>query len=201
MGQDRRVKRTKGALEKAFLELLQQSRFQDITIHAICRRADYTRGAFYSHFTSKEDLVRQIIEHRVQALCSILTEPCLARRQLDADSLHAAALALFDHIYSHRIFYGLLKHPDFQLLLQDKLATMFIQHFLVDSSADAGHMNIEKELKAYHLAYATLGTIHCWLDQHFRFSSQYMAEELVSIATTPLIRVEQSSSGFKGALL
>lgn len=188
--QDRRVKRTKKALETAFLELIHEKDYQDITIFAICGKADYTRSAFYSHFDSKEDLIHKIIEHRVGALRNVLKEPYLVIRQMEINMFYSATLMLFDHIYTNRDFYQLVKHTDFKLMLQEKILKMFIHHFLFDISFDYSDrtLNIEKEIKAYHLAYATFGVIQYWINQEFRFSSQYMAEELMRITTTPLLR-------------
>ncbi|WP_422122413.1 TetR/AcrR family transcriptional regulator [Planococcus sp. X10-3] len=200
MTQDRRVKRTKRAFERAFLELMHEKNYQDITIHAICRKADYTRGAFYNHFNSKEDMIHKTIEHRVEALWIVLKNPYLTNRQLEIDMYHPAALLLFDHIYSNRDFYQLIKHPDFKLILQEKMVNMFIHHFLFDLSFEYADstQTIEKEIKAYHLAYATLGVISYWIDQKFRFSSQYMAEELMRITTTPMFRANYKVREFEG---
>lgn len=190
MTQDRRVKRTKKALETAFLELIHEEDYRNITIFAICGKADYTRSAFYSHFNSKEDLIQKIIEHRVGSLRNVLKDPYLVTRQMEIDMFYPATLMLFDHIYNNRDFYQLMKNPDFKLILQENMLKMFIHHFLFDISFEYGDrtLNIEKEIKAYHLAYATLGVIHYWIDQEFRFSSQYMAEELMRITTTPMLR-------------
>ncbi|MGM0898526.1 MAG: TetR/AcrR family transcriptional regulator [Bacillota bacterium] len=198
MTQDRRVLRTKKALETAFLDLIHVGSYQDITILAICEKADYTRGAFYSHFNSKEDLFHQIIEHRLETLLKELKGPYMANRQLlKTDMLHPAALVLFDHIYNNRNFYQLLQHPAFKQLLQEKLVNKLIHHFLFDLSFEYPENTppIEQEIKAYHLAYATLGVIYYWIDQEFRFSSQYMAEELMKIATTPLFSAHYSAAG------
>lgn len=200
MAQDRRVKRTKDALEKAFLELIHDENVENISILAICGKADYTRSAFYSHFNSKQDLIHQIIEHRIHALRNVLKDPYRISRQMDIDLFHPAALILFDHIYSHRKFYQLMQHSDFKLMLQDKLVKMFIHHFLYDLSfeyADS-NQNIEKEIKAYHLAYATIGVIHYWIEQQFRYSSQYMAEELMRIITTPMYRAHWTAEELHG---
>lgn len=184
----------------AFLELIHEVDVGDITIHALCKKANYTRSAFYSHFNSKEDLIHQIIEHHVQTLRNVLEDPYRINRRLDSDSFYPAALLLFDHIYSNRNFYRLIQHPDFQLLLQDKLMKMFIHHFQFDLHFEYAGSNqlIEKEIKAYHLAYATLGVIHCWIDQQFRFSSQYMAEEVMRITTTPLFCAHYTAGELQG---
>jgi AcrR family transcriptional regulator len=187
---DRRVRRTKKALETAFLELMQDGDYQHVTILAICGKADYTRGAFYKHFNSKEDLFHQMTEDRLGSLLKALKEPYATTKQLEINLIHPAALNLFDHIYVNRDFYQLITHPDFKLVLQERMVKMLINHFLHDFSfeyAECSHL-FEEKIKAYHLAYATLGVVLYWIEQDFCFSSHYMAKELMWITTTPMCR-------------
>ncbi|HSI66761.1 MAG TPA: TetR/AcrR family transcriptional regulator [Planococcus sp. (in: firmicutes)] len=197
---DRRVRRTKKALETAFLELMHEGSYQRITILAICEKADYTRGAFYKHYNSKEDLLHQITENRIGSLLKALKEPYATTKQLEISLIHPAALKLFDHIYLNRDFYQLIKHPDFKLVLQERMVKMFIHHFLNDLNFEyADHSRrIEEKIKAYHLAYATFGVVLYWIEQDFRFSSHYMAKELMWITTTPMFRATFSPGEFQG---
>ena len=52
---DRRVKRTRNLLGNALLELVQEKKFEQITIQDITDRADLNRATFYLHYGSKED--------------------------------------------------------------------------------------------------------------------------------------------------
>ena len=54
---DRRVQRTRRRLKEALLQLIEERGYDDITIEAITERADVGRSTFYSHFTSKEELL------------------------------------------------------------------------------------------------------------------------------------------------
>ena len=51
--EDLRVIKTKKALSKAFLKLLSEKSFEDITVNELCERADIRRATFYKHFTDK----------------------------------------------------------------------------------------------------------------------------------------------------
>lgn len=66
---DRRQKKTRNAIYKAFSELIQEKNYADITIQDIIDRADIGRSTFYAHFQTKnellEDLCSQIFEHVV----------------------------------------------------------------------------------------------------------------------------------------
>ena len=51
--EDLRVKKTKKALSEAFLELLSQKKFDEITINELCEKADVRRATFYKHYSDK----------------------------------------------------------------------------------------------------------------------------------------------------
>ena len=53
---DRRSQHTTRNLTHAMVELIQEKRFDDITVQNVIERADVGRATFYSHFTGKEDL-------------------------------------------------------------------------------------------------------------------------------------------------
>ena len=54
---DRRVRRTHRRLKEALLELIEERDYERVTIEDITERADVARSTFYSHFSSKEELL------------------------------------------------------------------------------------------------------------------------------------------------
>jgi AcrR family transcriptional regulator len=59
---DRRVRRTRRALQKALISLILEKGFDSVTIEEITDRADLGRTTFYLHFKDKEDLLMQAID-------------------------------------------------------------------------------------------------------------------------------------------
>lgn len=55
---DRRVLKTQGALQAAFLELLLDREYETLKIEDIVERANVARSTFYQHFRTKNDLLR-----------------------------------------------------------------------------------------------------------------------------------------------
>src|SRR5215207_8703397 len=55
--EDRRSKRTRQLLSGAFMELMQEKRYDTITVQDILDRANIGRSTFYAHYTDKEDLL------------------------------------------------------------------------------------------------------------------------------------------------
>ncbi|KAF6626182.1 TetR/AcrR family transcriptional regulator [Paenibacillus sp. EKM208P] len=62
MNEDIRIYKTKIAIERALIELLQQHNFKDITIKKICDQALIGRSTFYSHYLDKYDLLEKVVK-------------------------------------------------------------------------------------------------------------------------------------------
>lgn len=60
---DRRVRRTKFAVQEALIGLMVETEYDAITVQDIADRADIGRSTFYAHYADKEDVLRQGIEH------------------------------------------------------------------------------------------------------------------------------------------
>ena len=79
---DPRVKRTRGVLESAFLELTQEKGFQAVTVQDITERAGVNRATFYAHFADKYALLDysvrqgflQEVEKRMLNTCHLTRE-------------------------------------------------------------------------------------------------------------------------------
>jgi AcrR family transcriptional regulator len=59
---DRRVRRTRHALEQALISLILEKGYDSVTIEDITNRADLGRTTFYLHYRDKEDLLMQTID-------------------------------------------------------------------------------------------------------------------------------------------
>lgn len=57
---DRRVAKTKRAIFRALLSLLDEKKYSQITIQDIIDRADIGRSTFYSHYETKDDLLKAV---------------------------------------------------------------------------------------------------------------------------------------------
>lgn len=68
--EDKRVSRgnqTMRALEKSLAHLLESREPRSITIDDICADCGVTKGAFYHHFSSKEEILSRVITSRMSA--------------------------------------------------------------------------------------------------------------------------------------
>lgn len=59
---DRRIVRTRKEIREAFLALLSEQAYKDITVQDILDRAQINRTTFYKHYQNKQDVARQIVD-------------------------------------------------------------------------------------------------------------------------------------------
>ncbi|TDM05215.1 TetR/AcrR family transcriptional regulator [Macrococcus lamae] len=76
--EDRRIRKTKESVKTAYLELMREKPFKDITVNQITERADINRGTFYLHYLDKFDLRDQLETEVLQQL-----EQCLSERKME----------------------------------------------------------------------------------------------------------------------
>jgi AcrR family transcriptional regulator len=65
---DRRVKRTRDSLGDALVALIQERKFEDITVQDVLDRAGVGRSTFYVHFRDKEDLFLSDVEEFLEIM-------------------------------------------------------------------------------------------------------------------------------------
>ena len=61
MKQELRSKATKDSILRAAVECFQKKGYYTADIDDICKKANLTKGAFYYHFTSKQDLILELL--------------------------------------------------------------------------------------------------------------------------------------------
>jgi AcrR family transcriptional regulator len=73
-GVTKRRPRTRAALLAAALETFAEHGFHAASIEQVCERAGFTRGAFYSNFSSKEELFLALFDQHSERILARMTE-------------------------------------------------------------------------------------------------------------------------------
>ncbi len=143
------------------------------SVEAICEEAGFTRGAFYSNFTTKEDLLNALMDARHEALLngirSTLEQATQAPAGVDVvDDLVEKVLAVIptdreSHLMETEINLYMIRNPDHAPQLQ-QVMTPFreeLAHLVMAGLARAGRrlaVGTEDAVSAIHAGYETGAT-------------------------------------------
>ncbi|MBQ4517961.1 MAG: TetR/AcrR family transcriptional regulator [Clostridia bacterium] len=124
---DRRQRKTKEAIFKAFIELLSEKNVSQITVGEIIKRADIGRATFYAHFETKDFLLKALCE---ELFCHIFD----ATGHVENNHRHIfncnAPDSVFLHLFQH------LANNDNQILelLACENNDLFLRYFKTELS-------------------------------------------------------------------
>jgi AcrR family transcriptional regulator len=93
-GGDRRVRRSRRAIQQALVELILEKGYERVSVTEIIDRADVGRSTFYAHFTDKQD----VLFSNLDALSDLL-HAAPDRRQ---GPLLAFSLPMLEHVAEQR---------------------------------------------------------------------------------------------------
>lgn len=120
---DLRLQKTYQSLNRAFTELLEEKRFEELTVGELCDRAAIRRTTFYKHFADKYDYFAFYIREMMDALQHHLPQ--------DTPSLSAAFVhvcrELLDFLHVHRRMVSNIRGSSMFPLLLDILLNQFTQ--------------------------------------------------------------------------
>ncbi|SEB20963.1 DNA-binding transcriptional regulator, AcrR family [Thalassobacillus cyri] len=189
---DKRVRRTKKALQNSLLILMEEKDFQDITITDIVTTADYNRGTFYKHYKYKEDLLNEIIEDVIVGLKESYREPYNDKETFEVSSLSSSAIRIFDHVEQNSKFYQIIIRSNALPGFQEKFIQALKELALEDLTDLHPNPEVNPDLHASYQSYAILGMIIDWVNGGLKHPSSYMAGQLVEI-----LKIEPMKTTFK----
>ncbi len=166
---DRRAQRTRQTLSHALIALIQEKRYEAITVQDICDRANVGRSTFYAHYQDTDDLLTSNFQEVMHDLGSDL--------QLREERLIFPIAPLFQHVKEHHHLYTALAWGGgFNVLLragQQQWHTHIQTHLatlLTDKPA------IPLEVITTYLAGVLQTLLLWWLDHKMPYSPERMDE-------------------------
>jgi len=192
---DRRIYKSKQALKASLLEWMSRKPLESITITDIVKSADLNRSTFYKHYVYKEDLLREILTDVIHDLIAAYRAPYEHYHDFEIKNLSASAIKIFDHVLVNSSFYTLLVHSHMPMGFRDTLYETLITLYLQDVTDISPDPRIDKELLACYQANAVLGLITGWVQSNFKYSSTYMAEQLLEFT-----RMNRSNEAYRSNL-
>lgn len=176
---DRRQRKSREAIFRAFEELLRNRDFARITVGDIIEKADVGRATFYAHFETKEFLLKELCGELFCHIFDVSESNKSGHRHIfECDG----AEDVFSHLFTH------IKKNDNNLLslLSSSNNEIFFGYFkekLLEFSRSQLYLlkgrEVEKlpeDFKVNHIASVFVEVLKWWIDSGLKESPKVMAE-------------------------
>ncbi len=182
---DRRSQRTQRFIHEALMALMQEKRYDDITVQDIIDRADVGRSTFYAHYQDKEDLMTSGLLRLMQILSEMVTKPSAM-----GETSLLPTQELFEHVQEHQnLFRGMVRGRGLELFFEkgqeywNQKLTADLQALLPKGQVPA----VPLPVLAQFIAGAFVTMLRWWLDNKMPYSPQEM-DEMLQRLIMPAVR-------------
>lgn len=198
--EDRRIQRTRQALQQAFVDVMREKgeahrglwglekSFAATSTQEITTRANVNRGTFYLHFPDKYMLADAVVRQRFhQQLASALPpEPRWDSRTLRL--LIQAVLSALEEKYHHQQQPSLVLAPLVERAAHEELTKLLL---LWLTAAQGGERRRREPLEtmARVVSWAIFGTAIQWSQEETVVSSEEMAEVITQVIMEGVVRL------------
>lgn len=162
---NRRIRKTKTAVLRAFGELMQEKRFENITIQNIIDRADIGRTTFYAHYETKDELLEQYIS----CIFDLLTA------QEEQETFREIPLKkILEHIKGHSgMVKGALNASGGEILFQ-RAEDYWRKKLGACTPGTRNTENLPQDILINHFVTSAVGLIRWWLKNDMPYTPAEM---------------------------
>lgn len=181
---DRRQRKTREAIFKAFTELLAKKNFNQITVGEIITLADIGRATFYAHFETKDDLLKEFCR---ELFCHLFD----TEHEGEHDHQHIFACDGSESVFLHLIQHLQKNDNNILMLLSSHNNELFLGYFrsnlehLVESHLGLFESQKSQQLpQEFWIHYVTstfVETIRWWMDNGMKESPEAITEYFFAV--------------------
>ncbi|QGQ45773.1 TetR/AcrR family transcriptional regulator [Metabacillus sediminilitoris] len=170
---DRRVVKTKEAIKKAILELMNEKNFDDITIQDISDRANVNRSTVYLHYLDKFDLLDKLIEEHINELKETNEWAC-------QEEWVEATEVFFEYFGNHYLFFStMLTSKEAAPYFRSKFLKYVMEGFKEElHETNRKNEGLNEDVIVKFAANAYVGVLESWLKDGMPSPPQSIAREL-----------------------
>lgn len=182
---DRRQRKTREALYRAFKELLAEQDYAQISVADIIERADVGRTTFYAHYSTKDALLDDVCESIFEHVFNTPEAPETGHDfSHGPDDLHAEVSHLLHHIAENDMGVAdLLRGRSSGVVIQRFQARLYdlAAQKVEDDPSFVRFGDMPRSFLAHHFAVSLMGTIHWWVMRGMREDPEKVASYYVRV--------------------
>ena len=177
--EDRRVRKTKKALQEALMDLVKGKELSAVTVRTLVEKADVHRATFYMHYRDIYDLYEQIENTVLLELDRIIE----AHQEKSYEELF---VNIIEYIRTHTETCQFLLEENCVRGFRDRLCSFLERRYLDDWKRETGQNTVSDEwafLAGYH-AQGCLAIISRWASEGFIYPSNSLSDLILKICVS-----------------
>ncbi|MFS1069549.1 TetR/AcrR family transcriptional regulator [Enterococcus casseliflavus] len=182
---DLRVKRTNKYIIEAFIRLVEEKGFEQVTVQNIADEAMINRATFYAHYKDKQDLYEKIFDLAVESFTSILDfEDFVQGNRIKIRKIEAAMTELFLHIQKNRSFYLTIMDASAIEIIRKKLGLILTERYQEIFSTlriTEGDIEVPLDFIIDYMTSIFVGTLHWWLTAETTMTPDHLAKLVIKL--------------------
>jgi len=180
-GLDKRIVKTKKAMQEALAELLMSKSIGEISVTELCKKADISRKTFYSHYDNINDVVDDIFDEVIDEIIGVLDKSTEGKDTKEL--IDAFASLLFTGLAENSQYDRYMESPNRAWLLlkmQNAFALVIVKEVLKNENLT--HDIYKVQTVADYIAAGLVMAIHNKKRKHKTDRNEEAAELLAKIA-------------------
>jgi len=172
---DRRVQRTRGRLQKALIELIDEWGYEAITVQDIVDRANVGRTTFYLHYSNKDELFVSCHEAIISGFQSFHS---LSREEMLLPEAPPGMISAYRHLDEARAMLNPIFQGQNSLVILRRIrdrSAQQIEATLRAAFTEAGS-TIPLDVLANYLAGAQIALVQWWLEKRRPHTAEALAQ-------------------------
>lgn len=182
---DLRVKRTNKYIIEAFIRLVEEKGFEQVTVQNIADEAMINRATFYAHYKDKQDLYEKIFDLAVESFTAILDfEDFVQGNRIKIRKIEAAMTELFLHIQNNRSFYLTIMDVSAIEIIRKKLGLILTERYQEIFSTlriTEGDIEVPLDFIIDYMTSIFVGTLHWWLTAETTMTPDHLAKLVIKL--------------------
>ena len=182
---DLRVKRTNKYIIEAFIRLVEEKGFEQVTVQNIADEAMINRATFYAHYKDKQDLYEKIFDLAVESFTAILDfEDFVQGNRIKIRKIEAAMTELFLHIQNNRSFYLTIMDASAIEIIRKKLGLILTERYQEIFSTfkiTEGDIEVPLDFIIDYMTSIFVGTLHWWLTAETTMTPDHLAKLVIKL--------------------
>ncbi|ADU29096.1 TetR/AcrR family transcriptional regulator [Evansella cellulosilytica] len=177
---DRRVLKTRQAINEALLSLMEEKKYNKITIQDIIDRANVGRSTFYSHFATKDELLFSSVEGELE----ILNQYIKNYVEHDDNPRLISAIELFEHIQENsKTIKGLFKTEGANFFFEKVEAywNTGIEEYLESKLPKGKEPKVPIKILTNHISSTLINLLKWWINNNMSYTPAEMEQYFRSL--------------------